>query len=233
MAFDPIRPHLAVATLEPGVQVFDTASQALVATELGSNPSGWLAYDAIGDRLAVGGDGPVTIYDAETFEPTEAPLDGQTGNARPTFVDEQVAIAGATGPVTVWDSDGQSPLIRLIHGAETYAFPMPGGQVIAAPDLADSVTLYDANSLQPIGLPLTPGPGDKGSLPLPTTFAASYFDGSQIVVVDRSGLLQLYEVPSGAPMAIPSTWTWRAPMPCSVATCRRSLSAGATVRSRS
>ena len=139
----------------------------------------------------------MTVYNAADFTPSEAPVDAQTGNAQPTFVGGRLAVGGTSGPVTVWEKNGVSPLVRLVPGANSYVFPMAGGQVVAAPDWADSVTLYDAHSLEPIGPPLSPGPGHTVDFLLPATFAASYYDGSKIAVVNRSGLLQMYEVPSG------------------------------------
>ena len=163
-----------------------------------------MAYDATGDKLAVGGDGPMTVYDAEDFTVSEAPIDAQTGNAQPVFVGGRLAVGGTTGPVTVWDENGLSPLVRLVPGAPTYVFPMPGGQVVAAPDLGDKVSLSDARTLQPLGPPLTPGPGPPSKdLQLPAVFAASYYDGSKIAVVNRAGLLQMYEVPSGETIGDP------------------------------
>jgi hypothetical protein len=111
----------------------------------------------------------------------------------------------------VWDTDGQSPLIRLIPGAEAYAFRCRAVKS-SPPDFADSVR-SDAKSLEPLGPPLTPGPGQ--GRPAATTFAASYYDGSQMVV-NRSGLSSCTRCRLALRSVIPSTWTWRAPTPCSV-----------------
>jgi hypothetical protein len=107
----------------------------------------------------------------------------------------------------VWDpANTTSPLFTAAPGTPSYLFPLRGGHVVVAPDLADSVTLLDASTLAPLGPPLSPGVGSQHGATLPTTFAASYDDSRRIAVVNRDGVLQMYDVarraPVGAPLAL-------------------------------
>ncbi len=65
------------------------------------------------------------------------------------------------------------------------------------------MTLYDRRTLQPVGQPLTPGRGPDLSVVFPATFAASYYDGTRIAVVNRAGLLQLFDVASRRKLGSP------------------------------
>ena len=217
LAFDPVRDRIAIGSIEPGVDVVDLGTG--VVTHLVDAPGVDVpAYDAAGDLLAVAGNGPVRLYDAKSLVPvpneanpffglsipTGEPLDVQNAQARVAFVaDGRVVVGGLSAPATVWDRDAVSSLNRVIPGTSNYAFPMVGGKLVAVPDLADSVTLYSRRTLRPVGLPLTPGPGAKLPFPFPATFAASYYNGSRMAVVNRSGVLQLFDVASRRKLGAP------------------------------
>lgn len=211
IAWDPVRDRLAIGTIQNVVDVVGLPSGARVGRLADAPSIDTPTYSPDGARLAVAGNGPTRLYDAATLlavpdevapnfaaaVPTGEPIDPQVSPARVTFApDGSIVAGGATGPATVWRLDHVSGLDRLVPGAPTYTFPMVGGTLVAAPDLADSVTLYDRRTLRPVGPPLTPGPGRKLPLVFPTTFAASYYDGSRIAVVNRSGTLQLFDVAS-------------------------------------
>ena len=220
VAFDPARPRIAVTSFGTwcaDLRHDDTAAAG--AIRLGTNPSSGLAYDATGDKLAVGGDGPVTVYDAADFTPSEAPVDAQTGNAQPTFVGGRLAVGGTTGPVTVWDKDGQSPLVRLVPGATTYVFPDArgsshcrarlgrlGNPLRRAQPRADQVRHSHRG-------PVTPSTSSyrRRSPPATTTAARS-----------RWSIARAYSrctrCRRATRSATPSISTWRAAMRCSAAT---------------
>ncbi len=204
--FDPSGQRVFVGDLGPELGVFDSRSGRLIrrmASVVQSTPT----FSADGRVLAVGGNGPVQLYAADTLAPTGSSVDAQTGTAIPVFApDGRMVIAGSTGPVTVWDLAGRSVLDRPVPGAVTYVFPLPGGRLVAAPDFRDTVDLYDDASLHEVGA-LTPGRGaDIVSTLFPTAFAASYYDGSRLAVLNRSGTLQLFDTESrrriGAPFEL-------------------------------
>ena len=176
LAFDPTRDRLAIGTIGPGVDVVVPETGAVVGQLVDAPPVDAPAYDPAGTTLAVAGDGPVRLYDADSLlpvpnrsapgfapaVPTGTPLDAQTAQAHVVFAaGGRVVVAGTTGPTTVWDPQGTSALDRPLDpplpGPPSYVFPMPGGRFVAAPDNADSVTLYDRRTLRPLGAPLTPG----------------------------------------------------------------------------
>ena len=219
LAFDPVRDRIAIGTTVPGVDVVDLGTGAVVKQLVDAPSVDSPTYDASGDRLAVAGNGPVRLYDAETLAPmpnqpvgfygltvpSGEPLDVQNSQTRLAFLaNGRMVVGGLSGPATVWDLDAVTSLARVIPGTSNYAFPMAGGKLVAVPDLADSVRLYDRRTFQPVDPPLTPGQGKKLPLPFPATFAASYYDGSRIAVVNRSGVLQLFDVATrrkiGAPI---------------------------------
>jgi DNA-binding SARP family transcriptional activator/WD40 repeat protein len=216
LAFDPVRDRLAIGTTATGVDVVDAMSGAPVARLADAPAVDVPRYDAGGTRLAVAGDGPVRLYDAASLAPLPAsrpsrvqpgdPMDAQTTPARVVFMQRgRLVVGGGSGPATVWDPDGITSLASPVPGASSYVFPMVGRPLLAVPDLADAVTLVDLRTRRPGGPPLSPGPGKPTTVVYPTTFAASYFDGGRIAVVNRSGLLQLYDVdhrtPIGGPIA--------------------------------
>ena len=201
-SFDPVRARVAVATASPGATMMDLDGGH--RTVLGTASEADVAWAADGSSLVVGGAAPVQVYDAATLAPEGRPIDAQTGTASPRFLaDGRILVAGRGGPATVWDLHGQSVLARAVPHAPAYVFPMAGGRVVAVPDLADSVTLVDARTLRPLGPPLSPGHGPDNRLPYPTTFAASYYHGDRIAVVNRAGTLQLYDVATRRPIGAP------------------------------
>ncbi len=199
---DPVRPRVAVGSIGTNLQVWDLDSGTEVASLDG--PSAAVgAYSADGSRLAVDASNAVTLYDAATLKPTgDAPLATQSGVGWSAFdAGNRVFVSGRSGPVTVWEPTRDAgPLERPVPGSPSYLFPMPGGRVVVEPDLADSVTLLDARTLEPLGPPLSPGPGPPIQPPFPTTFAASYYDSRRIAVVNRAGLFQLFDVDTRAPI---------------------------------
>lgn len=199
---DPSRNRIAVGALSQGEAVLDLDTHEI--TSLGSASEADGAWSADGARLVVGGDGVVQVYDAKTFHRIGAPIVAQTGLASPRFDSRgRILVGGRSGPATLWDLEGQSVLVRPLPGAPTYVFPMAGGRFIAAPDRKDSVTLYDARTLRPLLPVLSPGPGPSLHFPFPTAFAASYYDGDQIAVINRAGTMQRYDVASRRPIGAP------------------------------
>ncbi len=201
--YSPTGDRLAVATVSAGTTILDLDRDT--TSELGPGAKGEVVWNQDGSRLVIGGTGTVQELDVRTLLPVGAPFDVQTGTASPRFTaDGRILVGGSSGPTTLWAFDGQSGLYRSLAGAPpAYVFPLPGGQVVAAPDLADGVTLYDATTLRPLGPELSPGPAPENPLPYPATFAASYYDGDRIAVVNRAGFLQLYDVASRQPVGDP------------------------------
>ena len=201
---DPVRPRIAVGTLATNLAVWDLDSGELLAS-LDGPAAAFGTFSPDGKQLAVDGSDAVRLYDAATLAPTaDAPLAPQSGTGWSVLgADGRLFVSGNSGPVTVWEPDRDAgPLERPVPGSPSYLFPMPGGRVVVEPDLADSVTLLDARTLKPLGPPLSPGPAAK-ILPLPTTFAASYYDSRRIGVVNRAGRFQLFDVASRLPIGQP------------------------------
>jgi WD40 repeat protein len=215
IAFDPTRGRIAIGTAMTGVEVADVTTAARVPGLPDISNVAVPAYSPDGRFLAIGGSGPIRVFDAATLtelpsrasthlgpgEPNGEPIVAPAATALARFLPDDRLVAGGVGaPVTVWDLRGTTVLDRVVPGARNYVFPMAGGRRIAAPDLYDSVTLHRAGSLATVGAPLSPGPGADVPVTEPATFAASYWDGSRIAVVNRSGVLQEYDAADHTPI---------------------------------
>ena len=197
--YNPAGDRVVVATVTTGATVTDLDQGT--TSSLGPGSKGDADWSPDGTCLVVGGNGTVAVFDAASPSTVRASFDAQTGTASPRFApDGRILVGGSTGPTTLWDLDGQSVLYRSVPGAPTYVFPLPGGQLVAVPDMADSVSLRPATNLTPTGPQLSPGPAPLIPPALPTTFAASYYNGDRIAVVNRAGDLQVYETASGQPV---------------------------------
>ncbi len=205
IAFDPRGSRLVVGSNDPGLSIFD----ATTGQNIGSIPGPTQAdatFSRDSSQIAVGGNGAVVVRDAQTFVAAAQPFDAQTGTAHAAYLaDGRLVVGGTTGPATVWSPTPSSVLDRAVPGAPSYVFPMPDDKTLVVPDLGDSVTLVDATTLRPIGKSLSPGaaPARTSGIAFPTAFAASYYDPSRIAVLNRSGRMQLYDVPRGNAIGAP------------------------------
>ena len=201
LAWSPDGTRLAVGKVLAGVEVWTVASGAR-QTVPAPGGVGRPVFSPDGTQLLVATTGQVVRYRSADLEAEGAPMPVETGYPSAVFTgDDRLLITGTTGPVTVWSESGVGVLNRLVPGAASYVFPMVGGRVVAVPDNADSVTLVDERTLRPLGPALSPGPAQVNTqADLPTAFAASYYDGSRIAVINRDGRLQLFDVATRAPI---------------------------------
>ncbi len=201
LAWSPDGTRLAVGKVLAGVDVWTVASGAQQTVPA---PAGVArpVFSPDGGQLVVATTAGVTRYDSRHLTALGAPIAVESGYPSLVFAaDGRLVVAGSKGPVTVWSDTGVGVLNRLVPGAASYVFPMVGGRVVAVPDDGDSVTLADAATLSPLGPPLTPGAARVHTQSgLPTAFAASYYDGSRIAVVNRDGRLQLFDVATREPI---------------------------------
>jgi WD40 repeat protein/energy-coupling factor transporter ATP-binding protein EcfA2 len=153
-----------------------------------------VAFDPLGDRLAVGDyGGKIRIWNVATSPPRPGPSVSRTNGVIWSVAfspDGRTLAAGGYGqPVTLWDVTGASPKVRhflsgLISAVLSVAFS-PDGKLVVAGSKDRTIGLWDVRSGKPAGEPiLADGPVES---------VAVSPDGSTIAAATSDGNVQLWD----------------------------------------